>query len=298
MLAGVAEGTYASLDEAADGLVELGATYERTPAPRPPTTRHTSLGGPASTRARLRSHGGYRRKAGGDPAGPADPTDLAGLREALALRRPRREARPIGMSRIEIGGDALPLARGRLGVRPWRPRRRASCLVMDATPMRRNDGDPKDEAERVLAQQFEVQRVVLGEGRGAQLHADEEVLAEARTAVSPTAWWWLVRHRHRRLQGGYGGRAAARGRAAASVNAFHDVSVLSRAGPSGPSFALARRPHRRPEDAGRRATRHEPRGLWRHHLHVECPADWYLALPSAWTSLTTRPRWRCLPGPI
>jgi xylulokinase len=28
MLAGVAEGTYASLDEAADGLVELGATYE------------------------------------------------------------------------------------------------------------------------------------------------------------------------------------------------------------------------------------------------------------------------------
>jgi xylulokinase len=28
MLAGVAEGTFASLDEAADGLVELGATYE------------------------------------------------------------------------------------------------------------------------------------------------------------------------------------------------------------------------------------------------------------------------------
>jgi glycerol-1-phosphate dehydrogenase [NAD(P)+] len=56
-------------------------------------------------------------------------------------------------------------------------------LAMDATPMRRNDGDPKDEAERLLAQQFEVRRVVLGEGRG-QLHADEEALSEARAAVA------------------------------------------------------------------------------------------------------------------
>src|ERR687889_201294 len=81
----------------------------------------------------------------------ADPTDLAGLREALALADPE--------------GQRV-------------------VLVTDATPMRRNDGDPKDEAERLLAQQFEVRRVVLGEGRGAHLHADEEVLAEARTAVS------------------------------------------------------------------------------------------------------------------
>jgi hypothetical protein len=37
----------------------------------------------------------------------ADPTDLAGLREALALADPEGKLAPIGMSRIEIGGDAL-----------------------------------------------------------------------------------------------------------------------------------------------------------------------------------------------
>jgi glycerol-1-phosphate dehydrogenase [NAD(P)+] len=115
----------------------------------------------------------------------ADPTDLAGLREALALADPEGKLAPIGMSRIEIGGDALSLLHEVVSnlacVGRESPR---IVLVMDATPMRRNDGDPKDEAERLLAQQFEVRRVVLGEGREAQLHADEEVLAEARTAVS------------------------------------------------------------------------------------------------------------------
>ncbi|MFL6058821.1 MAG: hypothetical protein ACJ732_07925, partial [Rubrobacteraceae bacterium] len=37
----------------------------------------------------------------------ADPTDLAGLREALALADPEGKLAPIGMSRIKIGGDAL-----------------------------------------------------------------------------------------------------------------------------------------------------------------------------------------------
>jgi hypothetical protein len=37
----------------------------------------------------------------------ADPTDLAGLREALAPADPEGNLGPIGMSRIEIGGDAL-----------------------------------------------------------------------------------------------------------------------------------------------------------------------------------------------
>jgi glycerol-1-phosphate dehydrogenase [NAD(P)+] len=89
------------------------------------------------------------------------------------------------MSRIEIGGDALSLLHEVVSefTRAGHEAPRI-VLVMDATPMRRNDGDPKDEAERLLAQQFEVRRVVLGEGREAQLHADEEVLAEARTAVS------------------------------------------------------------------------------------------------------------------
>jgi glycerol-1-phosphate dehydrogenase [NAD(P)+] len=165
----------------------------------------------------------------------ADPTDLAGLREALALADPEGKLAPIGMSRIEIGGDALSLLHEVVSnlARAGREAQRV-VLVTDATPMRRNDGDPKDEAERLLAQQFEVRRVVLGEGRG-QLHADEEVLAEARTAVSGADCVVVV---------GSGTvtdvckEATARTDAplvvvqtAASVNAFSDdVSVLLKSG--------------------------------------------------------------------
>ncbi|HET6885454.1 MAG TPA: hypothetical protein VFH32_04460, partial [Rubrobacteraceae bacterium] len=71
------------------------------------------------------------------------------------------------MRRIEIAAAAL----GRLPevvsecARGGHEAKRV-VLVTDATPMRRNDGDPKDEAERLLVQQFEVRRVVLGEGQG------------------------------------------------------------------------------------------------------------------------------------
>src|SRR5215212_1849836 len=109
----------------------------------------------------------------------ADPTDLAGLRGALALADPEGKLAPIGMSSIEIGADALSLLPEVVANLARGPR---VVLAMDATPMRRNDGDPKDEAERLLAGRFEVRRAVVGEGR-AQLHADEEALAEAEAAV-------------------------------------------------------------------------------------------------------------------
>ena len=90
------------------------------------------------------------------------------------------------MRRIEIAADALSLlpevvselARGGYEAPPH------VVLVTVATPMRRGEGDPKAEAERLLAGRFELSRVVLGEGQGTQLHADEEALSEARTAVS------------------------------------------------------------------------------------------------------------------
>jgi glycerol-1-phosphate dehydrogenase [NAD(P)+] len=166
----------------------------------------------------------------------ADPTDLAGLREALALADPEGKLAPIGMSRIEIAAAAL----GRLPevvsefTRGGHEAPRI-VLVTDATPMRRNDGDPKDEAERLLAQHFEVRRVVLGEGRGAQLHADERALAEAEAAMRDADCVVVV---------GSGTvtdvckEATARTDAplvvvqtAASVNAFSDdVSVLLKSG--------------------------------------------------------------------
>ena len=39
----------------------------------------------------------------------ADPTDLDGLREALKLADPEGRLAPIGMSRVEIGREALDL---------------------------------------------------------------------------------------------------------------------------------------------------------------------------------------------
>jgi glycerol-1-phosphate dehydrogenase [NAD(P)+] len=111
----------------------------------------------------------------------ADPTDLVGLREALADLE--GSLAPIGMGRIEIGADVLSLLPD--VVSDLAPEGREAprvVLATDATPMRRGGGDPKAEAERLLAGRFEVRRTVLGEGR-AQLHADEEALAEAEAAV-------------------------------------------------------------------------------------------------------------------
>jgi glycerol-1-phosphate dehydrogenase [NAD(P)+] len=110
--------------------------------------------------------------------GWADPTDLDGLREALRLADPGGRLAPVGMSRVEIGDEALGLlpevvsevARGRRVV-----------LLVDATPMRRGAGDLKDEVERLLARRFEVRRATIGEGA---LHADEAALDETAAAVS------------------------------------------------------------------------------------------------------------------
>ena len=166
----------------------------------------------------------------------ADLTDLAGLREALALSDPEGKLAPIGMRRIEIGPDALALLPEVVSelVRGDREAPRV-VLATDATPMRRKGGDPKAEAERLLAGRFEVRRTVLGEGR-AQLHADEEALAEAAAAVRDADCVVVV---------GSGTitdvckEATARAGApplivvqtAASVNAFSDdVSVLLKSG--------------------------------------------------------------------
>src|SRR5918994_2269724 len=158
----------------------------RTPAPRPPTTRHTPSTGRPTQHSRPSSIAGrIPSDKAADLLAWADPTDLDGLREALGRADPEGRLAPIGMRRIEIAAAAL----GRLPevvselARAGHEAPPRVVLVTDATPMRRGEGDPKAEAERLLAGRFEVRRVVLGEGRG-QLHADEEALSEARTAVS------------------------------------------------------------------------------------------------------------------
>ena len=80
----------------------------------------------------------------------ADPTDLDGLREALAASDPEGRLAPIGMKRIEIGPDVLDL------------------LPEAVSGLLAGDGE----------------RVVLVGAPVHELHANEEALDEAEAAVS------------------------------------------------------------------------------------------------------------------
>src|SRR5687767_10093282 len=141
------------------------------------------------------------------------------------------------MSRIEVSSNALyvlpeivsELARaGNLAA----PR---VALVVDATPMRRDGGDLKEEAERLLGGRFEVRRAIIG-GKGTELHADEEALAEAEAAVAGADCAVVVgsgtitdvcKEATRRT----GGSPLVVVQTAASVNAFSDdMAVLLKSG--------------------------------------------------------------------
>src|SRR5829696_8239351 len=155
----------------------------------------------------------------------ADPTDLAGLREALALADPEGKLAPIGMSSIEIGGDALSLLPEVVSKFARGPR---VVLAMDATPMRRAGGDLKDEAERLLAQHFEVRRAVIREGR-AQLHAAEAAVAGADCVVAVGSG--TVTDVCKEATARADAPPLVVVQTAASVNAFSDdVSVLLKSG--------------------------------------------------------------------
>lgn len=163
----------------------------------------------------------------------ADPTDLEGLRASLKAADPEARLAPIGMSRIEIGDDALDLLPEAVAGLSRGP---GVVLVTDATPMRRGEEDLKERVARSLAERFEVRRAVIGAGRVA-LHADEAAIAEAEAAVAEADCVVVV---------GSGtitdvckeATARAGGRppllivqTAASVNAFSDdMAVLLKAG--------------------------------------------------------------------
>ncbi len=119
------------------------------------------------------------RMSATDNLSHADPTDLEALRKALAASDPDEDLAPIGMSRIEIGSEALnslteavsELARGRRVV-----------LVADATPTLRNGEDLKEWIARELSANFELKRSEIGAHR-TELHADDEALSEVEDAV-------------------------------------------------------------------------------------------------------------------
>jgi glycerol-1-phosphate dehydrogenase [NAD(P)+] len=109
----------------------------------------------------------------------ADPADLDALREALAASDPDGKLNPIGMSRIEIGPEALEVLTETVSELT---RSERVVLVADATPAYRNGEDLKERVARTLAESFELERAVIGTDRD-ELHADEETVAEVEEAT-------------------------------------------------------------------------------------------------------------------
>lgn len=113
----------------------------------------------------------------------ANPVDLDGLRRALFASDPEGRLAPIGMSRIEIGPDTIGLLPDVVSGFVGDDRQARVVLVTDPTPKRRDGEELTAMLERPLAGRFATERAVIGEGH-AQLHADEEAIAEAEAAVA------------------------------------------------------------------------------------------------------------------
>lgn len=109
----------------------------------------------------------------------ADPADLDALRETLAASDPDGKLNPIGMSRIEIGPEALDVL---IETVSELTRSERVVLVADATPAYRDGEDLKERVARTLSESFELERAVIGADRD-DLHADEEAVAEVEEAI-------------------------------------------------------------------------------------------------------------------
>lgn len=110
----------------------------------------------------------------------ADPTNLAGLQEALSAADPWGRLSPVGMSRIEIGPAAIDFLPEVVADLTWGER---VVLVTDSTPKRRDGGDLHDQVASLIGERFTLQRAVIG-ARHNELHVDEDALAEAESVVT------------------------------------------------------------------------------------------------------------------
>lgn len=85
----------------------------------------------------------------------ADPTGLDSLREALAASDPDGKLNPIGMSRIEIGPEALDVLTETVSELT---RSERVVLVADATPMHRGGENLREQVADTLGESFELER--------------------------------------------------------------------------------------------------------------------------------------------
>lgn len=108
-----------------------------------------------------------------------DPTDVEAVSAALDLGAPGSRLRPIGLTRIEIGQNALDRLPGIVaGVAGTGP----IVVLGDHVDIRRGGASLKPQVASVLASAGPVRSVVLGR-QGVELHADQAAVAAARAAV-------------------------------------------------------------------------------------------------------------------
>ena len=114
-----------------------------------------------------------------------DPTDLDGLRSALAAMDPEARLSPLGIARIEISGTAhLEVAAAVKEALATVGKTAPSAVVIltDTTPILRAGERLSTLVESQLDSEFGVRIACLDDGHG-KLHADETVLAMAAEAV-------------------------------------------------------------------------------------------------------------------
>jgi glycerol-1-phosphate dehydrogenase [NAD(P)+] len=109
-----------------------------------------------------------------------DPADLEQVRSALRAADPEGRLAPIGLRRIVIGQDALPMLPAIVTEVARGPR---IVLVMDRTPMRRAGRDLKPDVVRLLEEHFASNVVVIGADRS-EIHGEERDLEEVKVAVN------------------------------------------------------------------------------------------------------------------
>lgn len=114
----------------------------------------------------------------------ADPADLNGLRKILSDADPEGRLAEIGMSRVEIGPDAVRLVPEVVSGFIEDAREARILLVVDSTPKQRDGQDHADLVENLLGEHFAVERVILWADNSDELHADDETLKEAEAAVA------------------------------------------------------------------------------------------------------------------
>ena len=113
-----------------------------------------------------------------------DPADLDGLRRVLSSADPDGRLAEIGLSRVEIGPEAIRLVSEVVTDFVGDASEAKVLLAVDSTPKQRAGQDPADLVESLLGERFSVERVVLGAGSSEELHADDQTLEEAGTALA------------------------------------------------------------------------------------------------------------------